>query len=127
MELTKEAIRNGFRVEEDIVVKYNIEGRKRKNWRRNRGYSRQFIKDNCEKCGKDKNLTINHIVPLYKKKDYSEKNSQTLCRPCHDKIHNIKKNSYKIVKKPKVKPKKSEKISFLILEQDEWGSYRIID
>ena len=80
MKLSNEAISRGFRSENGIVIKYAIDGRKRKNWKTRRGYSRQFIKDLCEKCGANKNLTVHHKIPLNKKKDYSKSNCQTLCR-----------------------------------------------
>jgi len=123
MKLSNEAISRGFRSEKGVVIKYAIDGRKRKNWKTRRGYSRQFIKDLCEKCKKNKNLTVHHIIPLNKKKDYSESNCQTLCRGCHDKKHNMKNNPNK---KRKKKINKLKEESLLMLERDDWGSYRII-
>lgn len=127
MKLSNEAIRKGFRSENGLIQKYTIDGRKRKNWKNRRGYSRQFIKENCERCGTNKNLTVHHIIPLNKKKDYSEPNCQTLCRSCHDKVHNMKNNPNKKRKKKinKLKKEKLKEESLLMLEKDGWGSYRI--
>ncbi|KKN07406.1 hypothetical protein LCGC14_1067530 [marine sediment metagenome] len=128
MNLSNEAIMRGFRLENGIVIKYTIYGRKRKNWRNRRGYSRQFIKDLCEKCKADKKLTIHHIVPLSKKKDYSEKNCMTLCESCHKKVHRRQRNLDRKRKKNlnRLKEEKLKEEDLLMLEQDEWGSYRII-
>jgi len=124
MKLSNEAIRKGFRSENGLIQKYTIDGRKRKNWKNRRGYSRQFIKNLCEKCETNKNLTVHHKIPLNKKKDYSKRNCQTLCRKCHDKEHNMKSNPNK--KRKKLKKEKLKEESLLMLEKDGWGSYRII-
>ena len=129
MELNKQLIDKGFRIENGNLVKYTVDGIKRKSWKSTpRGRSQQFMKEKCEKCSINKNLTVHHIIPLNKKIIISEENCQTLCRDCHDKEHNIKRNLNRKRKKKIDKPKK-EKLKeefLLILEVDEWGSYRII-
>ena len=44
----------------------------------------------CVECGTDKNLTIDHIVPLSAGGKDNIENYQYLCRKCHD-IKNLKK------------------------------------
>lgn len=133
MKLNQELIKKGFRIENGRLEKYTIEGRKRKNWKSNhRGKSQKFMKEKCEKCGSTENLTIHHVIPLSKNVIISEKNCSTLCRKCHDKVHGMIPNGKKNKKiKKKVRSKKhktkKKKIGVLWLEQDEWGSFRIID
>jgi hypothetical protein len=116
--LSEEAIKCGFRLENGSVVKYlvGINGeliRKRKNWKNSaRVYSRQFLKDKCEKCGSTIFLTIHHKVPLSKGGSKEEDNCITLCNDCHKLEHSH--------------PKKDKRESILILEQGLWGEYRII-
>ena len=125
MKLNQELVRRGFRIENGNLVKYTIFGRKRKNWKSNlRGKSQQFIKEECKECGSNENLTIHHRRPLSKNGSVSKENCQTLCRGCHDVIHDMN-NGKKKIKKKKSKKKKNERI--LVLEQDEWGCYRIIN
>ena len=45
----------------------------------------KFIKNKCERCNKNKNLTIHHINRHWW--DNDEKNLMTLCRSCHAKEH----------------------------------------
>lgn len=121
--LSKEAIKQGFRIEKGLVVKYVLdhEGnpiRKRKNWRnRIRSYSRQFIQDRCEKCKSKKNLTVHHIIPLCLGGNGERENCQTLCKDCHRIFH--MKNPIKIPKQRK------ERIP--IFEKGRWGEYRLIN
>ena len=125
MKLNQELIRKGFRIENNQLVRYTQEGRKRKNWKSNyRGKSQQFMKDKCEKCGSTENLTIHHVIPLSKKIIISEANCVTLCRSCHNVIHEMIPNGRK---KKMNKKNKSKKEKFVCLEQDGWGSFRIID
>ncbi len=129
MKLNQELIRKGFRIENGTLEKYTIEGRKRKNWKSTlRGKSQQFIKEKCEECGRDYDLTIHHKIYLSKNGGASEDNCQTLCRVCHDKVHEmVPKQKVKRIKSPRKKKKLEEKKvkEDLILEKDEWGSYRI--
>ena len=128
MKLNQELIRRGFRVENGNLVKYTIEGRKRKNWKSTlRGKSQQFIKEKCKECGRNYDLTIHHKIHLSKNGGASEKNCQTLCRICHDKVHEI--GVKKKVKHKKHIPRKKKKLKegLLILEKDEWGCYKIIN
>ena len=135
--LSEEAINRGFRIEDGKVVKYSLDRfgnllRRRKNWRNSeRAYSRQFIKDACELCNCMQDLTIHHIVPLSKGGSREKNNCITLCRECHVEVHQgikkIKKKGHsKVLNKSKKKPfKKIE--GMLVLEETEWGGYRIID
>lgn len=128
MELNQQLISKGFRIENGNLVKYTIFGRKRKNWKSSlRGKSQQFMKEECEECGSNKDLTIHHKTHLSKKGSASEKNCQTLCRNCHDIVHDINQRQKIGRERSTLKVKKELKEGLLILEQDEWGSYRIID
>ena len=153
MKLNQELIRKGFRIENGTLEKYTIEGRKRKNWKSTlRGKSQQFIKEKCEECGRDYDLTIHHKIYLSKNGGASEDNCQTLCRVCHNKVHEMvpkkkvgkikiikvkvkltkykeekrKRNEKKKKRKEKLEQEK-ERFGILLLEKDEWGCYRIIN
>ena len=132
MELRQELVKQGFRLNKRrrCLEKYTKEGRKRKNWKSHyRRSSRFFIKEKCEECETKKNLTIHHKIPLDKDIIITEENCPTLCEECHNKIHNgnpkkQKPGSKKSIAKAKKKIKRN--LLFLDLEQDEWGSYRIV-
>lgn len=76
--------------------------RKRREWLDNE------LKENgkCDKCGRDYNLTIDHIVPMFFLKDagfdfeqfYDEENLRLLCKPC-----NALKNNHLDFSTPKTK------------------------
>ena len=141
MKLNQQLISKGFRIESGNLVRYTVEGRKRKNWKSTlRGKSQQYIKEKCEICGRDYDLTIHHKIPLSKNGSASKENCQTLCRVCHDNVHfipkkvrDVKYKEEKRKRKEKKKKKKEkleqekEKFGILLLEKDEWGSYRIIN
>lgn len=141
MELNKELIRKGFRIENGQLARYTPEGRKRKNWKSTyRGKSQQFIKEKCEHCGTRENLTIHHVIPLSKKIIISESNCVTLCRSCHDLVHftpkKVKDTKYKEEKRKRKEKRKKRKekieqekkrFGILWLEKDKWGSYKIIN
>ncbi len=145
--LSKKSINRGFRVKGGKLCKYTKEGRKRNNWISHyRHISKKHLKDKCEnrRCTTIHNLTIHHKIPLSSAKSEEELirlceewNCQTLCKKCHEELeHRIdlmkakKRKSKKVKKLRKVNLVKSEKLSsesILILEQDEWGSYRIVN
>lgn len=88
MKLNQQLISRGFRVENGNLVKYTQDGRKRKNWKSSlRGKSQQFLKEKCEMCGRDYDLTIHHKNHLSKNGSASRENCLTLCRKCHDVVH----------------------------------------
>ena len=49
----------------------------------------EIMKGYCEKCGSKKNLTIHHIkkVAEYPELKNNPDNCITLCKKCHQKIH----------------------------------------
>ena len=151
VDISKGVIKHGFRIEGGKLVKYTDYGRKRKNWMTNyRNSSRKYLKDKCEnrRCNIIHYLTIHHKIPLGSAKSEEElielcekENCKTLCRKCHDELEyrlTLKRNGkakkkkkvkkvrkVKLVKKVKLKKLSSE--SLLVLEETEWGGYRIID
>ncbi len=141
MKLNQELIRKGFRIENGNLARYTIEGRKRKNWKASlRGKSQQFIKEKCEMCESNNNLTIHHKKLLSRNGSVSKENCQTLCRMCHDVVHftpkKVKDAKYeeeKRKRKEKTKRRKEtneqekKRFGILLIEEDEWGSYRIIN
>lgn len=94
---------NGIKKISKGLVKYDSRGRMRRHWvKALKKKSRRFLKENCEECGTEKNLTIHHkkqitggsgIVKGVSSYDelmrliLDEKNCQTLCRGCHDNVH----------------------------------------
>lgn len=138
--LSRKAINRGFRIKDGKLCKYTKEGRKRNHWINGyRKFSRKHLKDKCEnrRCTTIHNLTIHHKIPLSSAKSEEElirlcelENCQTLCEKCHKELEQriaLKRNKVlkvKLVNLVKSKILSSE--SVLKLEQDEWGSYRII-
>ena len=53
--------------------------------------ARKYLKSNCEKCGTNEELTIDHIVPISKGGGNKPSNLQTLCIPCHKEKDRIPK------------------------------------
>jgi len=104
----KKKRRNVVRKTKDGLVKYNKKGRRLTNWvTALKKKSRRFLKDKCEECGTTENLTIHHkkeirgsngVVKGASSYDElvrmvtNEKNCMTLCRECHDEVHNIRRN-----------------------------------
>ncbi|MCK5294164.1 MAG: HNH endonuclease [Arcobacteraceae bacterium] len=126
--LSNEAIKRGFRIEDGLVVKYRLDNngkkiRKRNNWKNNiRGKARQHIQNRCENCNSKKKLSVHHIVYLCHGGRSNRDNCMTLCYECHKQVH---QNKLKIEIPKFNKPK--EEISILKLEKGLWGEYRIID
>lgn len=54
---------------------------------------RQAIKNRdgniCRTCKRDKNLTVHHIIPRSAKGKDVPRNLITLCRKCHDVVHDM--------------------------------------
>lgn len=124
VELSKQAIKQGFRIEKGLLVKYILDSegnliRKRKNWKSSkRAYSRQFLEDSCSHCSAQNNLTIHHKIPISLGGSKEKENCITLCKDCHVEIHK------KLIKGVK---KVCKQESFLVLEKGLWGEYRIVD
>lgn len=93
----------GLVVTKKGIVKFDVKGRKRKNWiSLYKNKSRRFLKEKCEICGRKDNLTIHHIKPIscnngilkevrtldeLNFRVLNPENLQTLCRRCHDFKH----------------------------------------
>lgn len=144
--------KQGFRIISNKLEKFTINGRKRNHWKTHyRHLSKKHLKNRCEnrRCTTIHNLTIHHKIPLSSAKSEEElkklcekENCQTLCDKCHKELEqriSLERNG-KAKKKKKFKKKvarqsrkKLRKVklvkskSGLILEQDEWGCYRIIN
>lgn len=151
VKISKKAIR-GFRIKNGRLYKFTKDGRKRKNWKSHyRKLSKKHLKDKCEnrRCSTIHNLTIHHKIPLSSAKSEKDliklcgaNNCQTLCKTCHEELeHRItlerngkakkkkkfKKKIARILRKKAKKVIVSEEKSLLVLEETEWGGYRIID
>ena len=127
VELSKQAIKQRFRIENGLLVKYILDSegnliRKRKNWKSSkRAYSRQFLEDSCSHCSAQNNLTIHHKKPISLGGSKEKVNCITLCKECHVKIHKLG------TIKSSTKDKDLVPKSLLVLEKGIWGEYRIVD
>ena len=97
---TRQNRKGGIKKTKAGLVKYDSNGRRRKNWiKLLKQKSRRFLKSKCERCPSKKNLTIHHKKQVTAGsgvakgvQSYEElmrlildpKNCETLCRDCHD-------------------------------------------
>lgn len=88
--LNKQQKENGFSINSDIkLVKLGNWGEEIKGWKENNARFRIFLREKCEICPKNDNLTIHHVISRSCGGLDIWWNCQTLCHNCHNRLEVI--------------------------------------